>query len=169
MDCKKQLFSLNDRHHYINCAYMSPMLKSVEEAGINGVKSKGQPWEITPDDFFEDSNRLRALFSQLIKADAAQNTALLPSVSYGLATVAQNIDPCKGNTIVVADEQFPSNVYIWKRFCARHNCTLKMIERPLTSMNAGKNGTNASLMLSTPTRCWSLWATCTGPTAPISI
>ena len=130
MDCQKQLFSLDDHHHYINGAYMSPMLQSVEEAGLSGLRSKRQPWETTPDDFFEDSNRLRTLFSQLIKAEKAQNTAILPSVSYGLATVAHNIDVSKGQTIVVAGEQFPSNIYIWKRFCKQHGCTLKMIDAP---------------------------------------
>ena len=135
MECQKQLFSLDDRHHYINCAYMSPMLQSVEEAGIGGLKSKRQPWQTTPDDFFEDSNKLRTLFSKLIQADTAQHTAILPSVSYGLATVAHNIDAGKGDTIVVAGKQFPSNIYIWKRFCATHGYTLKIIDAP-TDFNA---------------------------------
>lgn len=129
MDCQKHLFSLDDDHHYINCAYLSPMLTSVKEAGIKGIRHKQQPWKITPEHFFEDSNTLRSLFGELINAQQ-QDIALIPAASYGLATVAKNIDPAKGREIIIAGEQFPSNVYAWKRFCQRHDCQLKIIDAP---------------------------------------
>lgn len=138
MNCQKDLFSLSDDHHYLNCSFLSPLLKSVEEAGIKGIKSKSRPWETTPDDFFQDSNILRSLFARLINAPKADDIAIMPAVSYGLATAAKNIDPSKGNTIVVAGEQFPSNVYVWKRFCKDHNCNLKVIEPPEEFENRGK-------------------------------
>jgi selenocysteine lyase/cysteine desulfurase len=137
MECQKQLFSLPEDHHYINCSYLSPLLKSVEEAGIRGIKGKNRPWETTPDLFFKESNKLRDLFAQLVNASSANDIAILPAVSYGLATVAKNINPEKGDTIVVAGEQFPSNVYIWKRFCREHNCELKIVEAPKTLEGRG--------------------------------
>lgn len=130
MDCQKHLFSLPDIHHYINCSYLSPLLKSVEQAGIRGIKSKNQPWQITPDHFFDDSNTLRSLFAQLINALKAEDVAIMPAVSYGLATAAKNIDPGKGNSIIISGEQFPSNVYVWKRFCKEHDCELKVVDPP---------------------------------------
>lgn len=130
MDCKKHLFSLPDDHHYINCSYLSPLSKAVEEAGIRGIKSKKHPWEISPNYFFEDSNTLRSLFAQLVNAPNADDIAIMPAVSYGLATVAKNIDSRKGSTIVVTGEQFPSNVYVWKRFCNEYNCNLKVVDPP---------------------------------------
>lgn len=138
MDCQKKQFSLPDNHHYINCAYMSPLLKSVKDAGIKGIKSKGRPWEIIPDHFFEDSNRLRNLFSQLINAHSARDIAILPATSYGLSTVAKNMDPSKGDTIIIAGEQFPSNVYAWKRFCTKHSCRIKTIKAPTEFKGRGK-------------------------------
>jgi selenocysteine lyase/cysteine desulfurase len=130
MDCQKHLFSLPDDHHYLNCSYLSPLLKSVEEAGIQGIKAKNRPWETIPDHFFEDSNRLRSLFGKLVHAASAKDIAIMPAVSYGLATVAKNVDPSKGNTIVISGEQFPSNVYAWKRFCEEHDCQLKVVDPP---------------------------------------
>ncbi len=138
MDCQKHLFSLPDDHHYINCSYLSPLLKRVEEAGIRGIRSKSRPWETTPPDFFEDSNELRTLFSNLIHADDPNSIAIMPSVSYGMATVAKNIDPTRGNTIIVAGEQFPSNVYAWKRFCQENNCSIRMVDPPAEFENRGQ-------------------------------
>lgn len=130
MDCQKHLFSLPDDHHYINCSYLSPLLKSVEQAGIEGIRGKNRPWETTPDLFFEDSNKLRDLFAQVINAPDPVDIAIMPAVSYGLATVAKNINPDKGNSIVITGEQFPSNVYAWNRFCDEHSCEIKVIDPP---------------------------------------
>ncbi|MGM0545783.1 MAG: aminotransferase class V-fold PLP-dependent enzyme [Bacteroidota bacterium] len=138
MDCQKHLFSLPDNHHYINCSYLSPLLKSVEEAGIQGIKSKNLPWKTTPQHFFEDSYTLRTLFAELVNAPNANDIAIMPAVSYGLATVAKNIDPTKGNTIVIAGEQFPSNVYVWKRFCKEHDFELKVVDPPEEFSNRGQ-------------------------------
>lgn len=138
MDCQKHLFSLSDNHHYINCSFLSPLLKSVEEAGIRGIRSKSHPWETIPNHFFEDSNSLRSLFAKLVNAPTSDDIAIMPAVSYGLATVAKNIDPDKGNTIVIAGEQFPSNVYAWKRFCKEHDCRIKVIDPPKGFDNRGK-------------------------------
>lgn len=138
MDCQKHLFSLSDNHHYINCSYLSPMLRSVESAGIQGIRKKRDPWEITPEHFFQDSHKLRALFADLVNADRPENIAILSAVSYGLATVAKNIDPERGKKIVIAGEQFPSNVYIWKEFCKTHDCELEAVPAPTDFNGRGK-------------------------------
>ena len=130
MECQKHLFSLDENHHYLNCSYLSPLLNSVEEAGIRGVRSKNRPWETKPKHFFTDSNHLRTLFANLVNADDASNVAIMPAVSYGLATVAKNMDPQKGTEIVVAGEQFPSNIYAWRRFCKQQNCSIKTVAAP---------------------------------------
>ena len=145
MDCQKHLFSLPHNHHYLNCSFLSPLLKSVEEAGIKGLKGKNRPWQTTPDHFFEDSNVLRENFAKLVNAPSAKDIAIMPGVSYGLATVAKNIDPDKGNSIIIAGEQFPSNVYAWKRFCKDHNCQLKIIDPPKNSENRGQQWNNRIL------------------------
>ncbi|SMO54847.1 aminotransferase class V-fold PLP-dependent enzyme [Fodinibius sediminis] len=138
MECQKQRFSLPDDHHYVNCAYMAPLLKTVETAGIAGIQRKRRPWEISPDHFFEESHQLRDLFAHLIHTPKAENIAILPSTSYGLSTVAGNLDHRKGTSIVIAGEQFPSNVYPWRQFCARHDCQLNIIEAPTAPEGRGE-------------------------------
>ena len=67
LSCQKHLFSLDAQVHYLNGAYMSPMLQSVEAAGRRGLLGKRSPNRIAPADFFTDPERLRGLFAQLIQ------------------------------------------------------------------------------------------------------
>lgn len=138
MNCQKDLFRLPDNQHYLNCSYLSPLLRSVEEAGIEGVREKRHPWNVKPNDFFEDSETVRNEFAKLIHAENPQQIALMPAVSYGMATVAKNLPQKKSGEIIVAGEQFPSNVYPWMRFCKDHECSLKIVEPPADFKNRGE-------------------------------
>ena len=113
--CQKEEYSLSEEKHYLNCAFMSPLSKEVEQAGIMGVKRKSQPYNITATDFFEESFEIRGLFAKIINAQAS-DIALIPAVSYGMATIAKNINIKAGQNIVLLHEQFPSNVYAWMNF-----------------------------------------------------
>ncbi|UII28405.1 hypothetical protein LVD15_08240 [Fulvivirga maritima] len=108
-------FQIPEEQTYLNCAYMSPLVKSVEEAGMQGMIKKRNPGIITTDDFFEEGDLLREEFAKLIRADEPKRIAIIPSASYGLATVAKNIKLLKGDNIVMAAEQFPSNYYSWQK------------------------------------------------------
>lgn len=124
--CQKDNFSLPDRLHYLNCAYMSPMLRSVEEAGLEAIRRKRDPSTIEPEDFFSESDRVRALFGRIISAPA-KSIAIVPSVSYGIATIARNVRVERGQTIVVLEEQFPSNVYVWRRLAAEKGAAVRTV------------------------------------------
>ena len=126
MQTQKHLFQLPADIHYLNCAYMSPLLQSVEEAGITALQRKRNPTAITANDFFDESIELRKLFAQLVNCPAPQ-VAVIPSASYGLQNAINNIPVNKGNhTITVADE-FPSDYYPLKKWCADNNKKLHII------------------------------------------
>ena len=91
---------------------MSPLMKKVENAGKKGLAKKRKPYKVTVEDFFKDTDTLRLLFSQLINNDEPEKIVVIPSVSYGLATVVNNLPKKKGKIIVV-EGQFPSNMYPW--------------------------------------------------------
>ncbi|ETX07086.1 MAG: hypothetical protein ETSY2_13190 [Candidatus Entotheonella gemina] len=118
LTCQKDLFSLPDDLHYLNGAYMSPLSKAVEAAGIRGIAQKAVPSRIRPDDFFSHSNQARERFATLVNADP-QRVAIIPAASYGISTVARNLNPQPGQHIVILHEQFPSNVYPWRGFRER--------------------------------------------------
>lgn len=114
MRCQREKFFLQRKDAYLNCAYMSPLLKKVEKAGVRGMKKKRKPHQISSDDFFGETETVRLLFSKLIENEAYDRVVIIPSVSYGIATVAQNL-PFTDGEVIVAAEQFPSNVYPWLR------------------------------------------------------
>ena len=117
---------------------MSPMLKKVEKAGVQAIKGKRQPNKIDGDDFFSDSNTLRHLYSELINNPEPNRIVMIPSVSYGIANAVNNIPLRKGDNVVVAEGQFPSNVYPWKNHCEKHEAILKIVDAPDTEVNRGR-------------------------------
>ncbi|MBV6645089.1 MAG: aminotransferase class V-fold PLP-dependent enzyme [Cyclobacteriaceae bacterium] len=112
MKCQRDKFILQRKYAYLNCAYMSPMLKKVENAGKKGIARKRRPHKISSEDFFKDGETARVLFSKVIGSESPRRCVVIPSVSYGLANVARNLNKKKGQ-VILADEQFPSNVYPW--------------------------------------------------------
>lgn len=138
MKSQRAKFSLPKSSVYLNCAYMSPLMKRVEKAGLKGMRQKRNPVNVTHEDFFRDTNDLRREFARLINVKDHQRVVVIPSASYGLSTAAQNITLSKGDTVVLIHEQFPSNVYPWRRLTAESGATLKMVEPPDTLENRGK-------------------------------
>jgi selenocysteine lyase/cysteine desulfurase len=139
LSSQKHLFTLSPDICYLNCAYMSPLLKSVEEAGIQGIQKRRTPTNIKPEDFFVHSNQLKKLFAQLIHVENPQRIAIQPAVSYGMAVVAKNLDCKAGQNIVVAAEQFPSNVYPWRALAKEKDLKINTIYPNNESKTRGKD------------------------------
>ncbi|WP_340201587.1 aminotransferase class V-fold PLP-dependent enzyme [Ascidiimonas sp. W6] len=138
MISQKHLFDIPEGITYLNGAYMSPLLKTIAKAGYKGVDSKMHPWELSDTDFFEERALLRQRFAQLIDTPEASYTAIIPSVSYGMANVAHNIDFTSGDEIILIDEQFPSNVYIWQEVAKKNKVVIKTITSPKIEQGRGK-------------------------------
>lgn len=115
--CQRALFDVPEGVAYFDCAKMSPLLKAAVEAGRAGLMRKLHPWEIRPAHFFDESERVRALYARLIGA-VATDVAIVPSVSYGMAAALANVRVAAGQTIVTLAEDFPSTIYAcraWSR------------------------------------------------------
>ena len=130
LENQHELFEIPEGVAYLNCAYMSPQLRSVREIGERAVARKSQPWEITSDDFFDDAEKTRALFARLVGAEA-DGVALIPSVSYGIAVAAANVKVEPGEYILILEDQFPSNVYPWHELAKRRGAKLITVPRPV--------------------------------------
>jgi selenocysteine lyase/cysteine desulfurase len=106
---KKSFFDIPSEVTFLNCANMSPLLKKVNQAGIDAINKRNHPWKIKVDDWFSPAEELRALFAAIIQADK-EHIALIPSVSYGIAIAANNMLLKPDQRIIVLDQQFPSNI-----------------------------------------------------------
>ncbi|MDE0207258.1 MAG: aminotransferase class V-fold PLP-dependent enzyme [Candidatus Tectomicrobia bacterium] len=129
MQCQRHLFSLPSSQHYLNCAYMSPLLNSVQEAGAAALKLKVSPADITGTDFFEPVETLRASFGRLVNT-SADRVACIPAASYGIAVAVHNTHLRAGQNVVVPADEFPSNVYGWMAACDRSGAELRLVGRP---------------------------------------
>lgn len=126
---QRHLFDIPDDVAYLNCGYMSPLMHSVRAAGETGLARKAQPWKITPRDFFSGSDALRAAFAALINA-RADDIAIVPSASYGVSTAARNLPLKRGQHVLVAEDQFPSNVLPWRERAREVGARVRTVPRP---------------------------------------
>ena len=129
MRCQRHLFSLPETQHYLNCAYMSPLLKSVQEVGAAAIRLKASPADITGADFFDPVETLRERFATLINTSASR-IACIPAASYGVAVAVHNTSLRAGQNVVIPAEEFPSNVYGWMAACDRSGAELRLVGRP---------------------------------------
>lgn len=129
LSCQRHLFDIPDGVAYLNCAYMSPLMKSALEAGTAGLARKAHPWELTADKFFSGSEEFRATAAQILGCSAGC-IAIVSSAGYGIQTAARNLPVKKGQRILVLDEQFPSNYYPWQRLAEENGAYLKIVPWP---------------------------------------
>ena len=112
----------------MNCANMAPFLRTVEEAGMRAIEQRRHPWTIHADQWFEPAEELRGLFARLIGA-GKDDVALIPSASYGLAIAQRNMNLRSGQTIVIVDQQYPSNVYAWQELAVTSGAVIDTVKR----------------------------------------
>ena len=128
LDSQRHLFDIPSEVVYLNTAYMSPLLNSVVKAIDRGVRSKSKPWEIKIDDFYNNIERARVLFSNLMNTNS-QNIAIVPSASYGIQVAANNIKIDKSKKILILEDQFPSNVYPWQKVSKEKNIEILRVRQ----------------------------------------
>ena len=132
---QKSHFSIDDSITFLNAAYMSPQLKSVSALGVNQLLKKEKPYHFTIDDFFEPRKALKQSFASLIHAADFSSIAIIPSVSYGIASVANNIRLDKGEEVIVCEGQFPSHIYAWMELVNKNGGELVTIAAPALQEN----------------------------------
>lgn len=135
--CQAHRFDLPSDAIYLNGARMSPQLKSVTKAGRKALLLKANPTQITMEHFFDRREQLKASIAQLIDCPQPEAIALIPSVSYGMASVAQAIPLRKGQEVLLIHDQFPSNVYCWREAAAQAGAKVIHVAPP-KKLKAGR-------------------------------
>ncbi len=138
---QRHLFDIPADVAYLNCAYMSPLMKPALEAGNAGLARKAHPWELTSDKFFTGSDEFRTTAAQLLGC-SPDCIAIVPSASYGITAAARNLPAKKGQSILVLAEQFPSNYYPWQRLAEDNGASLKVVPWPSNKLGNNDNDKN---------------------------
>lgn len=145
LDCQASKFSLPPEISYLNCAYMSPLLNEVVQEGEYQVRRKSIPYTIHVPDFYDPVIELKRVFADLIHVANPERIAIIPSASYGLANVARNLPVREGFNIVMVEEQFPSNYYIWERVAQEKGGSIRVVKLSATHRSRGEAWTEAIL------------------------
>jgi len=161
LTCQRGQFNIPAGLHYLNCAYMGPLPRVAEEAGVLGLRMKRDPSAILPHHFFDTSLELRRLFSRLIGNADPTRISIGPGVSYSVAIAAKNLPLSSDQNIVLTYEQFPSNMHAWARKAQDVNADLRVIGPPDT-IHRGANWNaeiltaidSATAVVSLPTVHW---------------
>ncbi len=127
LPCQRHLFDLPRNVAYFNAAYMTPLLRASLEAGAAGLARKARPWTIRPADFFTEPERARELAARLLGVDG-EGVAIVPAASYGIAVAAANLRVGPGRRVLVLADQFPSNLYPWRRLVAEQGGEVVAVE-----------------------------------------
>jgi selenocysteine lyase/cysteine desulfurase len=113
---------------YFNTANLALQLHAVRAAGEAALERRSRPWTISAGDWFTDVERVRALFGQLVGADA-DGVAIVPATSYGFAVAARNLPLDAGRRVLVLAEEYPSGVYTWRAAARRSGAEILTVTR----------------------------------------
>jgi selenocysteine lyase/cysteine desulfurase len=123
-----EMFEIPPGVTYLNCANMAPQLRSVTVVGLDAVRKKSALWALFSEDWFTGAEELRTLAGQVMGA-AGSHVALVPAVSYGIAVAANNVKVKHDQSIVIAGQEFPSNVYAWRELAKRCHGQFLTVQR----------------------------------------
>ena len=106
-------FSLDPDRVWINASHQGPLPDVAAEAATDAIRWKQRPNHlITPELFTSVPERVRAGFASVIGARPDQ-IALANSASYGLHVVANGLGLGADDEVVVAANDFPSDILPW--------------------------------------------------------
>lgn len=114
---------------YLNSASYSPLPLKTLEAGRAAVGRKGRPWTLDPDFARRQHERTRSAAARLINADPA-DVALIPSISYGIATAAKLVTVVRGSRVIVLENDHSSPVLEWHHRVETHGFTVETVRQP---------------------------------------
>ena len=127
MICQKELFSLPENIHYLNCGYKAPLLKSSEEAAVKALIRDRNPANISPADYFNQTQEVKQIFSELVNAKASQ-IAIIPSTTYGFSSALKNVRPKTNGYAIVVHNEFPSGYFSIETWCKDNDNILNVIK-----------------------------------------
>lgn len=131
---QRHLFDLPEHICYLNCAYMSPLAHHVVAAGQAGLARKVRPWELTAPDFFASTRAARRAFAALLGPPAVEDDiAVVPAVSYGMATAALNLPLARRQRVLVLEGEFPSTILTWRERARAAGAHFVRLPRPADS------------------------------------
>src|ERR1700688_3448009 len=126
---QRDLFEVPRDICYLHSASYSAFPRQVREAGRAAVGRKATPWMLDAAFANRQHERARAAAARLINADPA-DIALIPSISYGVATAAKILTVDRGARVIVLENDHSSPVLEWQTRADAQGFAVETIRRP---------------------------------------
>ena len=126
---QRALFEMPRDICYLNSASYSPLPLRTLEAGRAAVGRKGAPWTIDAAFAHQQHERARTAAARLIQADP-DDIALIPSISYGVASAAKVLKIERGTRVIVLEDDHSSPVLEWQTRAEAQGFAVETVNRP---------------------------------------
>ena len=127
LSSQRALFDIPRQICYLNAASYSPLPLRTLEAGRAAVGRKGTPWTLEAGFANAQHERARTAAARLIHAEPA-DIALIPSISYGVATAAKLLTPGRGTRVIVLEDDHSSPVLEWHARAEAQGFTVETVQ-----------------------------------------
>jgi len=126
---QRALFEMPRDICYLNAASYSPLPLRTQDAGRAAVGRKGTPWTLAATFATEQHERARLAAARLINADPS-DIALIPSISYGVATAAKLLTIDRGTRVIVLENDHSSPVLEWQTRAEAQGFAVETVRSP---------------------------------------
>ena len=126
---QRALFEMPRDICYLNAASYSPLPLRTQDAGRAAVGRKGTPWTLAATFATEQHERARLAAARLINADPP-DIALIPSISYGVATAAKLLTIDRGTRVIVLENDHSSPVLEWQTRAEAQDFAVETVRSP---------------------------------------
>ncbi len=128
LPCRRHLFSIPEDVIYLDAAYMTPIPQTAIAAGVRGVNVKAAPWDMTINSYYDEVEKARELAASFIGA-SAEDIAIVPATSYGIAVAAANVDVPSGSVILMMENEHTSHRYAWYELARQKGARVVTVPR----------------------------------------
>lgn len=128
---QRALFDIPREVCYLNAAAFGPLPRAVQDAGERGAARKSRPWELGnwQGGAQAQAERAREAAARLIGA-AADDVAVISSVSYGIATAGRILPVARRERVLVLQDDHSSPVLEWLGRAKLHGFAVETVGRP---------------------------------------
>lgn len=126
---QRDLFDIPRDVCYLNSASYSPLPLRTLQAGREAVGRKGKPWTIDAGFAGRQHDRARSAAARLINAEPA-DIALIPSISYGVATAAKLVTIPRNARVLVLENDHSSPVLEWQTRADAQGFVVETVRQP---------------------------------------
>jgi selenocysteine lyase/cysteine desulfurase len=126
---QRGLFEMPRDICYLNSASYSPLPLRTQQAARAAVGRKAAPWTLDVSFANREHERARSAAARLINAEA-DDIALIPSISYGVATAAKLVRIPRGARVLVLENDHSSPVLEWQTRAEAQGFIIETVAQP---------------------------------------